>query len=144
MSNVYCQNTYTFVEGISKVLVFSLKFTCCHITCVAYAGCFSFEILYTNSQRKATSPQLYYLLSHQPDSDTFPVPIAIEKQCFTPRGVSRYCLVYSILNCNLVCKKTTTKKQKKNKMVMHVNKAYWISGLVYRFRFFFLYGTVTE
>lgn len=23
----------------------------------------------------------------------------------TPLGVSRYCLVYSILNCNLVCKR---------------------------------------
>ncbi|KAG8582424.1 hypothetical protein GDO81_008044 [Engystomops pustulosus] len=65
-----------------------------------------FTTIYTNSHGKATHPQLYYFL---PTTllNTFPIPVPIEKQCFTPPGVSRYCLVYSNLNCNLVCKKKT-------------------------------------
>ncbi|KAG9493334.1 hypothetical protein GDO78_001310 [Eleutherodactylus coqui] len=64
------------------------------MTCVAYAGCFYFKIIYTISHGKATSPQLYYLLCTTLIRTPFPIPIATEKQCFTPRDVSRYCLVY--------------------------------------------------
>lgn len=116
MSHVYCPDTFTsalLMEGISAALV-CLQFTCCHITCVLYAGCIYFETMYTKLLWKGDSPQLYYLLPINLIRTPFTFfSIAIEKQCVTPHGVSRYYLVYSILNCNLVLKQ----------MVMHVNKA---------------------
>lgn len=57
MSHVYCPDTFTsalLMEGISAALV-CLQFTCCHITCVLYAGCIYFETMYTNCYGKATA-----------------------------------------------------------------------------------------